>query len=54
MCYNFVFCYLDSFEAYANFCVKSSEGHRPTESDSDTEATPANGLDIDLPTSSVT
>ena len=49
MCYNFVFCYLDSFDAYANFCVKSHEGHRLAEADSDTEM-PANGLELETST----
>ncbi|KAI6656678.1 SPTPR2B [Oopsacas minuta] len=37
MCYNFVFCYLESFDAYANFCVKSNENFRIEGADSDTE-----------------
>ena len=39
MCYNFVICYLDSFDAYANFCVRSNEGFRIESADSVTEST---------------
>ena len=42
MCYNFVICYLDSFDAYANFCVRSNENFRVQSEDSVTE--PANEI----------